>query len=56
VLLEEGADPSRVLISHLDAAYSLDFKRDLRIAEQGFFIGYDHTLERTPTGLLNRTR
>ncbi len=42
VLLEEGADPSRVLISHLDAAYSLDFKRDLRIAEQGFFIGYDH--------------
>lgn len=42
VLLEEGADPSRVLISHLDAAYSLDFERDLRITRQGFFIGYDH--------------
>lgn len=42
VLLEEGADPSRVIISHLDAAYSLDFERDLRIARQGFYLGYDH--------------
>lgn len=42
VLLDEGVDPSRVLISHLDAAYSLDFDRDLRIAKRGFYIGYDH--------------
>lgn len=42
VLLEEGVDPGRVIISHLDAAYNLDFERDLRIAKQGFFIGYDH--------------
>ena len=42
ILLEEAVDPSRALISHLDAAYSLDYERDLRIARQGFFIGYDH--------------
>lgn len=42
VLLEEGADPSRVVISHLDARYSLDFERDVRILKQGFCIGYDH--------------
>lgn len=42
LLLEEGVDPSRVLISHLDAAYSLDFERDLRIAKRGFYVGYDH--------------
>lgn len=42
VLLEEGVDPSRVVISHLDAAYNLDYDRDLRILRQGFAIGYDH--------------
>jgi predicted metal-dependent phosphotriesterase family hydrolase len=42
ILKDEGVDPSRVIISHLDAAYNLDYERDLRIAQQGFFIGYDH--------------
>jgi len=28
ILLEEGADPARVIISHLDAAYALDLTRD----------------------------
>ena len=42
VLLDEGVDPGRVIISHLDAAYSLDFERDQRIASKGFAIGYDH--------------
>lgn len=42
ILLEEGVHPSRVIISHLDNAYALDFERDLRIAKQGFFVAYDH--------------
>jgi phosphotriesterase-related protein len=30
------------VISHLDAAYNLNYQRDVRIAKQGFYIGYDH--------------
>jgi phosphotriesterase-related protein len=42
ILLEAGAAPSRTLISHLDAADSLDAERDVRLAKQGFNLGYDH--------------
>ena len=42
VLLDEDVDPSRVIISHLDAAYALDLERDKEIARKGFYIGYDH--------------
>ncbi len=42
ILLEEGADPTRVIISHLDAAYALDLERDKELARKGFYIGYDH--------------
>ena len=42
ILLDEGADPTRVIISHLDAAYALDLQRDKDLARKGFYIGYDH--------------
>ena len=42
ILLDEGADPTRVIISHLDAAYALDLERDKELARKGFYIGYDH--------------
>src|SRR5215475_9885675 len=42
VLLEEGVDPIRVIISHLDAKYALDMERDKEVARKGFYIGYDH--------------
>ena len=42
ILLEEKADPERVVISHCDAAYNLDFERDKEIARKGFYVGYDH--------------
>jgi len=42
LLLSEGAEPDRIVISHCDAAYSLDFKRDVEIARQGAYVGYDH--------------
>ena len=42
ILLEEGADPVRVIISHLDAAYALDLTRDKELGRKGFYLGYDH--------------
>ncbi len=42
IFLEEGVDPERVVISHCDAAYNLNFERDKEIARQGFYVGYDH--------------
>lgn len=42
ILLDEGADPSRVVISHLDAAYALDMERDKELGRKGFYLGYDH--------------
>ncbi len=42
VLLDEGADPSRVVISHLDAAYAMDLERDKELGRKGFYLGYDH--------------
>lgn len=42
MLLEEKVDPERVVISHCDAAYNLNFERDQEIARKGFYIGYDH--------------
>lgn len=42
ILLDEKVDPTRVIISHLDAAYALDIERDKEIARKGFYIGYDH--------------
>lgn len=42
VLLDEGLDPERAIIGHLDAAYSLDMARDKEFARRGFYIGYDH--------------
>jgi len=42
ILLDEGADPTRVIISHLDAAYALDLERDKELGRKGFYLGYDH--------------
>jgi len=42
IFQEEKADPGRIVISHCDAAYSLDFERDKEIAKRGFYVGYDH--------------
>lgn len=42
ILLEEGLDPSRIIIGHLDAAYAIDLDRDERLLRQGMRIGYDH--------------
>ncbi len=41
-LLSEGVEPSRVVISHLDAAYALDSERDKELGRMGFYLGYDH--------------
>jgi len=42
ILLSEGADPERIVISHCDAAYNLNFDRDKEIARKGAYVGYDH--------------
>jgi phosphotriesterase-related protein len=42
LLREEGLDPERIVISHLDDTMSLDFERDVRLARQGAFVAYDH--------------
>jgi phosphotriesterase-related protein len=42
IFLEEKVDPERVVISHCDAAYNLNFERDKEIAQKGFYLGYDH--------------
>jgi predicted metal-dependent phosphotriesterase family hydrolase len=42
VLESESVDPSRVVISHADALYSIDLERDQEFAKKGFYIGYDH--------------
>ena len=42
LLLSEGAQPDRIVISHCDAAYSLDLQRDIEIARKGAYVGYDH--------------
>ena len=41
ILLEAGADPTHTCIGHLDRR--LDFDEHRRLAEQGFFLGYDCT-------------
>ena len=40
LLREEGLDPERIVISHLDDTMSLDFERDQRLARQGAFVAY----------------
>ncbi len=42
IMLNEGADPERIVISHCDAAYNLDLERDIKIAKKGAYVGYDH--------------
>lgn len=42
MFLEEGADPTRIVIGHLDDKTGIDLERDKRMAKQGFYIGYDH--------------
>jgi phosphotriesterase-related protein len=42
LLREEGLDPERIVISHLDDPTALDLERDKRLARQGAFIAYDH--------------
>lgn len=42
IFLEEGADPTRIVIGHLDDKTGIDLERDKRIARQGFNLGYDH--------------
>lgn len=39
---EEKADPGRIIISHLDARYSLDLERDKEFCRRGLYVGYDH--------------
>jgi 5-phospho-D-xylono-1,4-lactonase len=41
ILLDAGADPTHTCIGHLDRR--LDFDEHRRLAEQGFFLGYDCT-------------
>ena len=42
IFLEEGADPARVVIGHLDDKTSIDLERDKRLGKLGFNLGYDH--------------
>lgn len=42
ILLDEKLDPSRIIISHLDAAYALDLERDKEFCRKGVFVAYDH--------------
>ncbi len=42
LLREEGLDPERIVISHLDDPTALDLDRDLRLARAGAFVAYDH--------------
>ncbi len=42
ILTSEGLDPDRIVISHCDAAYCLDFERDKELARKGAYIAYDH--------------
>lgn len=42
ILTSEGLDPSRIVISHCDAAYCLDFERDKELARKGAYVAYDH--------------
>lgn len=42
IFLEEGADPTRIVIGHLDDKTSMDLERDKRLGRQGFYLGYDH--------------
>ncbi len=42
ILLQEGADPERIVISHCDAAYNLNLQRDIEIAKKGAYVAYDH--------------
>lgn len=42
LLLSEGAAPEKIIISHCDAAYNLNFDRDIEIAKNGAYVGYDH--------------
>lgn len=42
VMMEEGLDPDRIIIGHLDDAHCLDLERDKEIARRGAYVGYDH--------------
>ncbi|MFQ5879996.1 MAG: phosphotriesterase [Dehalococcoidia bacterium] len=42
VLLSEGLDPGRIVISHSDDARSIDLERDKEIARRGAYVAYDH--------------
>ncbi len=42
IFLEEGIDPDRVIIGHLESGHCLDIERDKEIARRGFYVGYDH--------------
>ena len=41
IFLEEGADPTRVVIGHLDGKPDIDIERDKRLGRLGFSLGYD---------------
>ena len=42
IFLEEGVDPSRIVIGHLDDKTAIDLERDKRLGRKGFNLGYDH--------------
>jgi phosphotriesterase-related protein len=42
IFIEEGADPARIVIGHLDDKTALDLERDKRLGRLGFNLGYDH--------------
>jgi phosphotriesterase-related protein len=42
VLEEEGADPSRVVIGHLDDRTAINPARDKELGKKGYNLGYDH--------------
>lgn len=41
ILLEEGLDPSRVIIGHCDDATAIDLERDKEFCRKGFYVAFD---------------
>lgn len=42
VLLDEGLDPSRIIIGHCDDGSAINLERDKEICRRGAYVGYDH--------------
>lgn len=42
LFLDEGTDPGRIVIGHLEDGTAIDIERDKRLGREGFYLGYDH--------------